>query len=215
MLQLIIGNKKYSSWSLRPWLLMKQAGIEFEEILIPLWREDTKERLRSYSPTGKVPALRVGKETIWESLAIAEYLAENHPKKKLWPQDPAARALARSVSAEMHAGFSALRRECPFHALRKPVPIPLSEGAQSDVRRIQDIWRELRTRYGNSGPFLFGEFSIADAMYAPIVFRFTRYAIEMDSNARKFSETILALPAVQEWIRAAQEEPWVIAQSEK
>ena len=214
-LQLVIGNKNYSSWSLRPWLLLRQMGLEFEEILIPLFREDSREKISQYSPAGKVPILREGERAVWDSLAIAEYLAEKYPRMNLWPEDPAARALARCVSAEMHSGFAALRGECPMNIHRKPTPLEFSAATQADVARIQEIWRDARSRYSKLGPFLFGHFSIADAMYAPVVFRFTRYAIEMDEVSRAYAETILALPAIQEWIQAAMAETWVIQQSEK
>jgi glutathione S-transferase len=214
-LQLVIGNKNYSSWSLRPWLLLRQMGLDFEEILIPLFREDSRANILKYSPGGKVPILIEDGRAVWDSLAIAEYLAEKYPRMNLWPEDPAARALARSVSAEMHSGFTALRGECPMNIRRKPVPIELSAACRSDISRIQELWRDSRSRYSKLGPFLFGHFSIADAMYAPVVFRFTRYAIEMDETARAYAETILALPPVQEWIQAGMAETWVIADNEK
>ncbi|MFO1462552.1 MAG: glutathione S-transferase family protein [bacterium] len=214
-LTLVIGNKNYSSWSLRPWLLMRQMGIPFEEILIPLYRPETKDRILMYSPSGKVPALREGDRVIWESLAIAEYLAEMFPRMNLWPEDPAARALARSISSEMHAGFTALRSELPMNIRRRPAPIAMSPAAQADVRRIESIWEECRRLYAGQGPFLFGRFSIADAMYAPVVFRFSRYAVEVGSEPRSYMGTMEALPAVQEWVEAARSEPWIIAASER
>jgi len=214
-LTLVIGNKNYSSWSLRPWLLMKQLGIPFEEILIPLYRPETKERIRMYSPSGKVPALREGERVVWESLAIAEYLAEMFPRTNLWPENPEARALARSVSSEMHAGFSALRSELPMNIRRKPSPISMSAAVRADVKRIETIWEDCRKRYGEEGPFLFGRFSIADAMYAPVGFRFSRYAVEVGAVAKAYMDTIENLPAMQEWIGAAVSEPWLIADSER
>lgn len=214
-LQLVIGNKNYSSWSLRPWLLLRQMGLEFEEILIPLFREDSRAKILEHSAAGKVPVLKEGERVVWDSLAIAEYLAEKYPRMNLWPEDPAARAMARSVSAEMHSGFASLRNECPMNIHRKPTPLELSAPTQADIARIQEIWREARSKYSKLGPFLFGHFSIADAMYAPVVFRFTRYAIEMDDVSRAYAETILGLPAVQEWTQAAMAETWVIAGSEK
>jgi glutathione S-transferase len=214
-LQLVIGNKNYSSWSLRPWLLLRQMGLDFEEILIPLFREDSREKILKHSPSGKVPALIEDGRAVWDSLAIAEYLAEKYPRMNLWPEDPAARAWARSVSAEMHSGFMALRSECPMNIRRKPTPLELKPEVRADVERIQAIWREARSAYSKLGPFLFGHFSIADAMYAPVVFRFTRYAIEMDESSRAYAETILAQPPVQEWIQAAMAETWVISENEK
>jgi glutathione S-transferase len=148
-------------------------------------------------------------------LAIAEYLAEMFPRMNLWPEDPAARALARSVSNEMHAGFHALRSELPMNIRRPPSPVPMSEAARADALRIQAIWRECRARHGGEGPFLFGRFSIADAMYAPVVFRFFNYAVDRDENASAYQKTLFALPAVQEWVAAAKTEPWVIAASER
>jgi glutathione S-transferase len=214
-LTLVIGNKNYSSWSLRPWFLMKQLGIAFEEILIPLYRPETKERILMYSPSGKVPALREGERVVWETLAIAEFLAEMFPRTNLWPENPEARALARSVSSEMHAGFSALRSELPMNIRRKPSPVSMSSSAQADVKRIETIWEDCRRRYGGEGPFLFGRFSIADAMFAPVVFRFSRYAVEVGAVAKAYMDMIEKLPAMQEWIGAAGSEPWLIADSER
>lgn len=214
-LTLVIGNKNYSSWSLRPWLLMRQMGIPFEELLIPLYRPETKDRILRYSPSGRVPALKEGDRVVWESLAIAEYLAEIFPRMNFWPEDPAARAMARSVSHEMHAGFHALRSELPMNIRRPPSPVAMSEAARADALRVQAIWRECRVDYGAGGPFLFGRFSIADAMYAPVVFRFYNYAVERDETAQYYQETLFALPSLQEWVEAAKSEPWVIAASER
>jgi len=214
-LQLIIGNKNYSSWSLRPWLAMKRAKIEFEEILIPLYRPDTDERLKKLSPSGKVPVLKDGETLIWESLAIGEYLAEKFPEKHLWPKDPSTRALARAVASEMHAGFADLRSECPFNARRDPKPISLSAGAQKDVRRVQQIWKNLRDSFGGRGPFLFGEFSYADAMFAPVAFRFHHYAVPVSPEAKAYMETLFTLPEVKDWVEAGRHEVWVIPASEK
>jgi len=214
-LQLVIGNKNYSSWSLRPWLLLRQMGLEFEEILVPLFREDSRAQILEHSPAGKVPILKEEGRAIWDSLAIAEYLAEKFPRMNLWPEDPGARALARSVSAEMHSGFGSLRSQCPMNVRRKPTPLDLSVETKADVARIQEIWRLCRAAYGKLGPFLFGHFSIADAMYAPVVFRFSGYAIEMEKSSRDYSETILALPPIQEWIQAALAETWVISGNER
>ena len=214
-LTLVIGNKNYSSWSLRPWLLMKQMGIPFEEILIPLYRPETDNRIRLYSPSGKVPVLKEGERVVWESLAIAEYLAEMFPRMNLWPESPEARSLARSVSHDMHAGFGALRSELPMNVRRVPAPVELSLQAEADALRIQEIWRTCRDRFGGGGPFLFGRFSIADAMYAPVLFRFYNYAVKRDETAMAYQETLFALPALQEWVAAARTEPWTIAASER
>jgi glutathione S-transferase len=214
-LELIIGNKNYSSWSLRPWFLMKQMGIEFEEILIPLYRPESQERIRRYSPSGKVPVLREGERLVWESLAICEYLAEKYPRMNLWPEDPVARVLARSISNEIHAGFSALRSACPMNVRRNPSPLPLSDEINADVDRIQQIWTQCRGTYKHLGPFLLGFFSIADAMYAPVVFRFYNYAIPINSISEEYTKTILGLEVIQEWIESARQEPWIVADNEK
>ncbi|HCU25251.1 MAG TPA: glutathione S-transferase [Deltaproteobacteria bacterium] len=214
-LKLIIGNKNYSSWSLRPWLLLKQVGADFEEVLIPLYQEDSREKILQYSPSGKVPVLINNSLVIWESLAIAEYLAEQFPTRRLWPEDAEARAIARSVSSEMHAGFAALRSELPMNVRRRPKSITMSEAAQADTARIQKIWKRCRSLFGAAGPYLFGEFSIADAMFAPVVFRFNRYAVPLENEASTYAETVLELPAIQEWIAAAEAESWVIAEYER
>ena len=207
---LVIGNKNYSSWSLRPWLAMKVAGLDFEEILIPLYEGDYKKKILKYSPAGKVPILIDGAVTVWDSLAILEYLAEKFPDRNLWPADKAARARARSVCSEMHSGFMALRKECPMDIRKDSENKSLSDQARSDVARIQRIWSETRKQYGKKDDFLFGKFTIADAMFAPVVFRFRTYGMKLDATARAYSNTMLALPALQEWIHAAQEEPYVI-----
>ena len=207
---LVIGNKNYSSWSLRPWLAMRQAGIAFDEVVIPLYRPESKAALLAQSPAGKVPVLRHGDRVVWDSLAIMEYLAEALPGAGLWPDDPAARALARCVSAEMHAGFQALRGGMPM-SLREHLPGQgRSDAVAADIARVTAIWRECRERFGEPGPFLFGRFSIADAMYAPVATRFRTYAVELDPVCRKYADAILALPSFLEWQAAAEEEPWVI-----
>jgi glutathione S-transferase len=183
-LRLAIGNKNYSSWSMRPWLALKANDIAFEEILIPLYTgEADKRRILDITASGKVPALIDGDTTIWDSLAIIEYAAERFPQARLWPLDRASRAHARSISAEMHSGFMALRGECGMN-LHRPVGAKrLSDQARADVARIVQIWTECRERYGRTGPYLFGSFSAADAMYAPVVHRFRTYAIEVTPAA--------------------------------
>jgi len=171
-LKLIIGNKNYSSWSLRPWIAMKVAGIAFDEEVISLDAEDFKSRVTKISGTGKVPALADGKVQVWESLAILEYLAEKYPDARLWPAEPAARAFARAIAAEMHAGFVPLRGHLPMNMWRPVMPRELPADVESNVRRIEAIWTDCRTRYGAGGAFLFGSFGAADAMYAPVVARF-------------------------------------------
>ena len=175
-LQLIIGNKAYSSWSLRPWLLMRHAGVEFAEVRLPLYTKSWHDTIGNYSPTGKVPVLIDGAVTVWESLAICEYIADKFPDRSLWPAASNARAVARAVSAEMHSGFAELRTRMPMNMRRRIVGKEYSIGVTNDIARIVSIWNEVRSRFGDSGPFLFGDFSIADAMYAPVVSRFATYS---------------------------------------
>jgi glutathione S-transferase len=214
MLTLVIGNKNYSSWSLRPWLAMKTLGIPFEERLVPLFQEDHKQRLLEFSPGGKVPVLIDGDIRVWESLAILEYLAEAFPDAGLWPREPAARAHARAISAEMHAGFGALRTECPMNLWRPARPRALSPEAAANVQRIDAMWTEARARFGAGGPFLFGKFSAADAMYAPVVSRFATYEAPVAAASRAYMDAVLALPAFVEWKAAGVKEPWVLAEDE-
>jgi glutathione S-transferase len=183
-LKLIIGNKNYSSWSFRPWIAMKVAGIAFEEEVISLEAPDFKARVSKVSATGKVPALADGSVHVWESLAILEYLAEKCPHAHLWPAVPAARALARAIAAEMHAGFGPLRRHLPMNMWRPVTPRQLTPEVETNVRRIEAIWTDCRRRYGADGGFLFGGFGAADAMYAPVVSRFHTYGVEVGATAR-------------------------------
>lgn len=213
-LDLIIANKNYSSWSLRPWLAMTMAGLEFDETLILLDAPDTKKQIAGHSKAGRVPILRHGKVIIWETLAILEYLAETFPEKNLWPPAKAARAMARAVSNEMHAGFSSLRIACPMNLRRPPKPIALSEEIKADIARIEDIWRDCRQAYGKGGEFLFGSFCIADAMFAPVVTRFETYAIPVAKDSRAYMATVLATPAFQKWKSAALEETWILPHDE-
>jgi len=210
-LKLVIGNKNYSSWSMRPWLALRASNIPFEEIFIPLYTgQADKDRLLSFSRSGKVPALIDDDLTIWDSLAIIEYLAERFPEAKLWPQDRAARAHARSVSAEMHSGFLPLRNECGMNLHRPVGSIALSEDARANIARVEEIWSDCRERYGRQGPFLFGAFSGADAMYAPVVHRFRTYAVKVGPIVRAYMETMMALPAFKEWTEAGLEETIII-----
>jgi glutathione S-transferase len=221
-LTLIIGNKNYSSWSFRPWIAMKNAGIAFDEVVISLDAPDFKTRLAPHSGTGKVPVLVDGHGdgqqsaavTVWESLAILEYLAEKFPEKQLWPGDPAARAHARTVAAEMHAGFAPLRRHCPMNMWRPVKQRDLPDDVAANVRRIDALWVDCRARFGAGGPFLFGAFGAADAMYAPVVARFHTYAIGVGPVARAYMAAVMGLPAWTEWRSAAVEEPWVLPQDE-
>src|SRR4030088_1856083 len=214
-LQLVIGNKNYSSWSMRPWLALRANHIVFDEVFIPLYTGDAdKKRLLSFTPSGKVPALIDGDVTIWDSLAIIEYLAEGFPEARLWPEDRARRAHARSISAEMHSGFVALRSECGMNLHRPVGAIPLSAESRADIARIQQIWLECRERYGKSGPFLFGSFGGADAMFAPVVHRFCTYAIPVAPEAQDYMNTVMSLPAFQEWTTAGLAEILVIERFE-
>src|SRR5262244_2620958 len=194
-LKLIIGNKNYSSWSLRPWIAMKVAGIAFDEEVISLDAKDFKSRVTKISGTGKVPALADGEVQLWESLAILEYLAERYPDARLWPADPAPRAMARAIAAEMHAGFVPLRRHLPMNMWRPVMRRELTAEVQANVRRIDALWTDCRTRYGTGGAFLFGAFGAADAMYAPVVARFHTYAVEVGAMVRGYMEAVMALPA--------------------
>ena len=197
---LVIGDKNISSWSLRPWLLMKHLGVTFDEVLIRLRQPDTRQQALIHSLSGKVPVLKHNGLRIWDSLAIAEYLAELYPERHLWPADRAVRAEARSVSAEMHSGFQALRSHLPMDILgRHPGKGLEGEGVRDDIARVQEIWRDARAQFGAGGPFLFGAFSIADAMYAPVVTRFTTYDVPCDTVCAAYMDAIWNLPAMQEW----------------
>ncbi len=214
-LTLVIGNKNYSSWSMRPWLALRANGIAFEEVFIPLYTgEADKQRILSFSRAGKVPALIDGDVTIWDSLAIIEYLAERFPDKRLWPEDRASRAHARSISAEMHSGFVALRNECGMNLHRPVGPVALSADALADIARIQQIWSECRERYGKLGPYLFGVFGGADAMFAPVVHRFRTYAIPVAPEVQRYMDAMVSLPAFQEWTKAGLAETIVIEKFE-
>ena len=214
-LKLVIGNKNYSSWSMRPWLALRANDIAFEEVFIPLYTgEADKQRILDVTPSGKVPALVDCDITVWDSLAIIEYAAERFPEARLWPEDRAARAHARSISAEMHSGFMALRNECGMNLHRPIGAIALSADARANIARIQQIWIECRQRYGKSGPFLFGAFGGADAMFAPVVHRFRTYAIELAPEAADYMKAMMALPAFREWTEAGLAETIVIEKLE-
>jgi glutathione S-transferase len=214
-LTLVIGNKNYSSWSMRPWLALKANDIAFDEVLIPLYTGDAdKKRLLGFTQSGKVPALIDGDVTVWDSLAIIEYLAERFPQAHLWPLDRSSRAHARSICAEMHSGFAALRNECGMNLHRPVGAKSLSENASADIARIQQIWSECHERYGKTGPYLFGAFSAADAMYAPVVHRFRTYAIEVTPSTRDYMSAMGSLPAFKEWTSAGLAETLVIEKFE-
>ena len=213
-LKLIVGNKNYSSWSLRPWIAMKVAGIAFEETVISLNAADFKAHVGPVSGTGKVPVLIDNDVRVWESLAILEYLAEKIPAAGLWPADARARSHARAVATEMHAGFQALRKNCPMNLWLPVKKRPQPDEVMADVRRIDALWSDCRARFGQSGPFLFGDFCAADAMYAPVASRLHTYGLEVSEVARAYRDAILALPAFIEWRAAALKEPWVMQHNE-
>jgi glutathione S-transferase len=209
--RLVIGNKNTSSWSLRPWLAMKQAGIGFTEVNINLRAPDMKQQILAHSPAGKVPVLWAGDLMIWDSLSILEYVAEQHPEAKLWPEDRAARAIARAASAEMHSGFQALREHCPMKFLATEPKTEHIDPVITNIRRIVALWKECRSRFGGGGPFLFSGFSIADAMYAPVASRLKTYVPDLapfddDGTAAAYIEALFALPAMQEWADGARAE---------
>ena len=208
-LTLIIGNKNYSSWSLRPWLAMSAKGVSFAEVLIPLNHPNTAQEVKQYSPTGLVPALKFGNLLLWESLAIIEYVAEKHPEANLWPEDPEMRALARALSCEVHSGYADLRAHCPMN-LRRRAPRRLTPAAEADVMRLASYWRRFRMEYGGGNNFLFGEFSAVDAMFAPLATRIRSYEIPVDRITNEYVDAIHNLPAFQKWYSAATAEPWKI-----
>ncbi len=212
--KLIIGNKNYSSWSLRAWLLMSEAGIEFDEVRITLDEPDTAERIAEFTDAGCVPVLIINGTTVWDSLAIAETVAERWPETKLWPDDPDARAHARSISAEMHSGFHALREQMPMNCRAMGRKVHLPDDLTADIDRVIDIWTDCHKRYGDKGDWLFGEFSIADAMYAPVVLRFRTYGINLPDSAKVYANRVLESRAMQDWLTAAETEIEVIAHEE-
>ncbi|WP_409562922.1 glutathione S-transferase family protein [Hyphomicrobium sp. MC8b] len=210
MLKLVIGNKLYSSWSLRPWLVLSHFDIPFEEEIIPLRTPESRGRMLEFSPSGKVPALIDGDVTVWESLAIIEYVAEKFPEFAIWPQNGNARAHARAVSNEMHSGFQALRQACPMHLGARFATPQITEPLQAAIDRVEDIWSEARNRFGGGQPFLYGAFSAADAMYAPVVTRFDSYQIPVREATRTYMDAVLAHLSFAAWRDAALAEPWSI-----
>ena len=204
---LVIGDKNYSSWSLRPWLLMRQFGIAFNEVLLPLDTAEFQQRISRYSPTGRVPALHIGDEVIWDSLAICETVNERWLSGRAWPADPRPRAAARSAAAEMHSGFSALRSQLPMDCKRRPGVSGWDAAAARDIERIEALWNDLRSRVGGAGEFLCGEFGIVDAMFAPVCVRFRGYGPALGAPALDYMRRVLELPAMREWQVAAEAEP--------
>jgi glutathione S-transferase len=206
---LVIGNKNYSSWSLRPWILMKKLEVEFREVMVRLNQPNSRDEMEKYGPSGKVPVLRRGELCIWDSLAICEYVAELTGRG--WPKDPDARAVARSVCAEMHSGFANLRSEWPMNARARNRRTAMTPSLEADIDRVEEIWGECRSRFGKTGgPWLFGEYSVADAMYAPVVLRFNTYGAQLSESARWYMASVIEDPVLQSWLRAAHDEPWTV-----
>jgi glutathione S-transferase len=216
-LTLAIANKAYSSWSLRGWLAVKLTGAPFEEVVIPLRQAETRTEILKFSPSAKLPVLIHGDITVWESLAIIEYLAEVFPDAGLWPGDRAARAYARAAASEMHAGFLALRRALPMNMRRDFPGREFDDAVGAEINRIQAIWRNCRRHFGNAcgeGPFLMGSFSALDAMYAPVASRFATYAVDLESQSAAYVEAVLDHPLLEEWRTDAENEPWIIPEFE-
>ena len=218
-MKLIIGNKNYSSWSLRGWLAAKQSGLHFEEIQVPLYGDDwdaRKKQTEGIEPSsGKVPVLWDGDAVVWDSLAIIEYLSDKVGRERFWPKDDAARAFARSMVAEMHSSYLALRTECPMNARRRVEDWEISEAARGDIIRILTLWAEARARFGKGGPFLFGTFCAADIIYAPVVSRFMTYGVGVPGFAVAYMEAVWTHEWMQSWIEAAEAEEYVIEQFEE
>ena len=213
-LSLVIANKAYSSWSLRPWMLLKAFGIPFAETVIAMGQDDTRANMLKYAPTGKCPSLHDGEVSVWDSLSIFEYVAERFPEKAIWPKDVAARAYARSICAEMHSGFQGMRQHLPTQ-FRRPVRArELTEDAQADVVRMEALFAETRKRFGAGGPFLFGSFSAADAFFAPVINRLHVYDVTVTSATRAYMDAVLAHPAYVEWCEGAAKEEWALEKYE-
>ncbi len=210
-LSITIGNKNYSSWSLRGWLAVKLTGAAFEEEVVPLDLPESKKRLRAAGPSGQVPVLKDGALTVWDSLAIGEYLADRFPESGLWPSNIGARAVARAVTCEMHAGFAALREHMPMDLRSRYPGYGRGPGVAEDIARVLAIWEDCRARFGQGGDYLFGDFCLADAAFAPVVTRFVTYEVALAGPAAAYRDAVLAWPAIQEWTVAARDEPWVIA----
>ena len=217
MIKLILGNRAYSSWSMRGWLAVKHSGEEFEELVVPMFDEAWEKRREGdeFAPSlGKVPILWDGDCVVWDSLAIVEFLADRHGKETYWPQDEPACGMARSMAAEMHSGFSNLRRDLPMN-VRKTFPFkPLSAEVRNEIERILQLWAQARARFAGTGPFLFGDWCATDMMYAPVVTRFITYSVPLPPFAELYMKAVLSHPHVIEWIDKAQDEPWVIEQYE-
>ena len=211
---LIVGNKNYSSWSLRPYMALKQAGIDFDEKLIRFGEPQFSKAVRHYSKAGLVPILVHKEKVIWDSLAILEYIAETWPTKQLWPKSPEARAFARSICAEMHSGFRALRDACPMNIRRPPNPLAMNDATLKDVARIEALWAEAHKRFGAKGEFLFGKFTNADAMFAPVASRVETYNIPVGKATKSYVASVLNCTAFTSWKGAALKEPWIYPEDE-
>jgi glutathione S-transferase len=217
LLKLIIGNRAYSSWSMRGWLACRQSGEEFEEFVVPMFDDEWQQRREGdeFAPSmGKVPILWDGECVVWDSLAIVEFLADRVGRDKFWPEDGSARGMARSMAAEMHSSFAHLRRELPMNVRRTYPPIELSEEVTGEINRILQLWAQARARFGNGGDFLFGKWCAADIMFAPVVTRFITYGVKVPPFAELYMKAVLSHPHVNDWIDKAQDEPWVIDQYE-
>jgi glutathione S-transferase len=213
-LHLAIGNKLYSSWSMRPWVLLKALGIPFTETVIPMYRDDTKAKMLQFAPTGMVPSINHGDVVVWESLSLMEYLAETYPDKHVWPRDAVARAHARSAASEMHAGFRALRMACPVNLSRIFKLKDYGADVLADIARIEALWAECRARFGAGGDFLYGAYSAADAMFTPVVTRLEHYQLPVKTETRAYMDTILNHHAYQAWRDEAHREPWYLSHYE-
>jgi glutathione S-transferase len=217
LIRLIIGNRAYSSWSMRGWLAVKHSGEEFEEFVVPLFDADWDQKREGdeFAPSmGKVPIMWDGDCVVWDSLAIVEFLADRVGREKYWPDEFCARGMARSMAAEMHSGFANLRRELPMNVRRSFPPKPISDEVRVEIERILQLWAQARARFGGTGEFLFGDWCAVDIMYAPVVTRFITYGVPMPPFAETYMKAVLSHPHVMEWIDKAQDEPWVIEQYE-
>jgi glutathione S-transferase len=216
LLKLIIGNRAYSSWSMRGWLACRQSGLEFEELVVPLFGEEWERRRDGdeFAPSGKVPILWDGECVVWDSLAIVDFLADRVGRERFWPEDDSARGMARSMAAEIHSSFANLKRELPMNVRRSYTPVDLSDQVTEEIDRILQLWAQARARFGGTGEFLFGDWCAADIMYAPVVTRFITYGVNVPPFAALYMKSVLSHPDVRDWIDKAQDEPWVIDEYE-